>query len=55
MIQEPCSITGLMNPQISTTSFEASQVVDSLPPVEEFTEPENNQVHQEQIFAGEMT
>ena len=32
-IQEPCSFTGLMNPQISTTSVEASQVVDSLPPV----------------------
>ena len=54
-IQEPCSFTGLMNPQICTTSFEASQVVDSLPPVEEVTEPENNQVHQEQIVAGEMT
>ena len=49
-IQEPCSFTGLMNPQISTTSLEASQVVDSLPPVEEFSEPVYNQVNQEQIF-----
>ena len=30
-------------------------VVDSLPPVEEFTEPVYNQVHQEQSVAGEMT
>ena len=54
-IQELCSFTGLMNPQISTTSLEASQVVGSLPPVEEFTEPVYNHVHQEQIVAGEMT
>ena len=40
-----------MNPQIFTTSLEASQVVGSLPPVEEFTEPVYNQVHQEQIVA----
>ena len=39
-----------MNPQISTTSLEASQVVDSFLPVEEFTEPVYNQVNQEQIF-----
>ena len=31
------------------------KVVESLPPVEEFTEPVYNQVHQEQIVAGEMT
>ena len=54
-IQELCSFTGLMNPQISTVSLEASQVVGSLPPVEEFAEPVCNQVHQEQIVAGEMT
>ena len=54
-IQGPCSFNGLMNPQISTTSLEASQVVDSLPPVEEFTEPVYHQVHHEQIVAGEMT
>ena len=54
-IEELCSFTGLMNPQISTTSLEASQVVGSLPPVEEFTEPVYNPVHQEQIVAGEMT
>ena len=31
------------------------EVVDSLPPVQEFTEPGYNQVHHEQIVAGEMT
>jgi len=46
-IQELCSFTRLMNPQISTTSFEASQVVGSLPPVEEFTAPVHDQVRQE--------
>ena len=30
------------------------EIVDSLPPVEEFTEPGYNQVHHEQIVAGEM-
>ena len=44
-----------MNPQISTASPEAPQVVGSLPPLEEFTEPVYNQVYQEQIVAGEMT
>ena len=34
---------------------EASQVVDSLPPVEGFTEPLYHQVRHEQIVAGEMT
>ena len=34
---------------------EASQVVDLLPPVEEFAEPVYHQVHHEQIVAGEMT
>ena len=51
-IQELCAFTGLMNP---AASLEASQVVGSLPPVEEFTGPVYNQVHQEQIVAGEMT
>ena len=54
-IQELYSFTGLMNPQISATSLEAPQVVGSLPPFEEFTESVYNQVHQEQIVAGEMT
>ena len=54
-MQEPCSFTGLMNPEISTTSLEASQVVDSLLPDEEFTEPVYLQVHHEEIVAGEMT
>ena len=34
---------------------EIAEVVDSLRPVEEFTEPVYNQVHHEQIVAGEMT
>ena len=33
----------------------APQVIDSLPPLEEFTEPVYNQVHQEQIAASETT
>ena len=33
----------------------APQVVVSLPPFEDFTEPVYNQVHQEQIVTGEMT
>ena len=46
-----------MDPQFSSTAVEASapQVVVSLPPFEEFTAPVCNQVHQEQIVAGEMT
>ena len=50
-------ITSLVSPQFSSTAVEASapQVVVSLPPFEEFTAPVYNQVHQEQIVAGEMT
>ena len=33
----------------------APQAVVSVPPCEEFTEPEYNQVHQEQTVTGEMT
>ena len=46
-----------MNPQFSSTAVEAStpQVVVSLSPCEEFSAPVYNQVHQEQIVAGEMT
>ena len=49
--------TGLVNPQFSSTAVEASapQVVGSLPRSEKFDAPVNNQVHQEQIVAGEMT
>ena len=49
--------TVLVSPQFCGTAVEASalQVVVSLPPFEEFTEPVYNQVHQEQIVAGEMT
>ena len=54
-IQELCSLTGLMNPLTSTSSLEAPRVVGSLPPFEEFPEPVYNQVHQEQMVAGEMT
>ena len=47
----------LVSPQFSGTAVEASapQIVGSLPPFAEFTEPVYNQVHQEQIVAGEMT
>ena len=50
-------IAGLVTPQFSSTAVEASapQVVVSLPPFEEFTAPVYNQVHQEQIVAGEVT
>ena len=46
-----------MSPQFSSTAVEgfAPQDVGSPPPVEEFTEPVYNQVHHEQIVAGEMT
>ena len=48
---------GLVNPQFSNTDVEAyaPQVVGSFPPFEEFSAPVYNQVHQEQIVAGEMT
>ena len=50
-------IIGLVNPQFSSTAVEASapQVVVLLPLFQEFTAPVYNQVHQEQIVAGEMT
>ena len=50
-------ITGLVNPQYSITAVEASapQVVGSLPPSEEFDAPVYNQIHQQQIVAGETT
>ena len=51
-------ITGLMYPQFSSTEVEpfSPHVVGPLPPpLEEFTEPVYNQVHQEQIIARETT
>ena len=50
-------ITDLVRTQFSITNVEASapQVVGSLPPLEEFPAPVCNQVHQEQIVAGETT
>ena len=50
-------ITGLLYPQFSSTAVEPSapHVVDSLPPLEEFSAPGYNPVLQEQIIAGEMT
>ena len=46
-----------MNTQFSSTAVETSapQVFVLLPPFEEFGAPVYNQVHQEQIVAGEMT
>ena len=46
-------IAVLVNPQFSNTAVEASapQVVVSLLPIDEFTAPVYNQVHQEQIVA----
>ena len=50
-------MTGLVNLQFSSTAVEPCppHVVGPLPPLEEFTEPVYNQVHQEQIAAGETT
>ena len=50
-------IAGLVKPQSSFTAVEASapQVVGSLPPFQEFDAPVYNQIHQEQIVAGETT
>ena len=47
----------LVHPQFSSTAVEpfAPRVVDSLLPLEEFTEPVYDQVHQEQIAASDMT
>ena len=50
-------IPGLVIPHFSSFAEEAStlQVVVLLPSFEEFTAPVYNQVHQEQIVAGDMT
>ena len=50
-------ITGLVNPQFSITAVGSSapQVVVSLPLSAEFGAPVYDQIHQEQIVAGEMT
>ena len=50
-IQEQSIVTGLMNPQFSTSAVEAPQVVDSFPLLEDVAAREYNQVHQEQIVA----
>ena len=49
--------TGLVHPQFSFTAVEAfsPQVVGSLPPLDKFVAPVYNQIHQEQIVAGETT
>ena len=48
--------TGWGNPQFSITGVEVSapQAVGSFPPLEEFDVPVYNQIHREQIVAGEM-
>ena len=48
-------VTGFVSPLFSRTSVEgsASQVVDPLPPAEEFSEPVCNQVYRERFAAGE--
>ena len=48
-------VTGIVNPQFSRSAVEgsASQVVDPLPPIKEFTGPVYNLLHQEQFAAGE--
>ena len=43
--------TGLVNPQISTSAVEASQVVGPFPLSDDFAAPMYNQVHHEQIVA----
>ena len=50
-------VISLVYPQFSSTAVEpyAPRVVGSLLPLEKFTEPEYDQVHQEQIAASEMT
>ena len=50
-------ITGLANQQFSITGVEVSapQAVGSLSPFQEFDAPLYNQIHQEQIVAGETT
>ena len=48
-------VSGFVSPQFSSTAVEpsSSHVVDSLPPLDEFTEPVHNQADQKQIAAGE--
>ena len=50
-------VTGFASPLFSRTAVEgsASQVVGSLPPAEEFSEPVYDQVHRERFAAGETT
>ena len=50
-------ITDLVNPKFSISAVEAYplQVVGSLSPLEEFVVPVFNQIHREQIVAGETT
>ena len=48
-------VADLVNTQFSSTSVEASQVVGSILPYEEFSAPVYNQVHQDQMAAGETT
>ena len=50
--QEQSAVPELVNPQICTTSVEASQVFDSFPLSDDFAARMYNQVHQEQIVAG---
>ena len=48
-------VSGFVSPLFSRAAVEgsASQVVDPLPPAEEFSEPVCNQVHRERFAAGE--
>ena len=50
-------MTGLLYPQFSSTAVEpfSPHVVGPLPPLKEFAGPMYNQIHQEQIAAGETT
>ena len=50
-------IVGLVYPQFSSTAVEpfSPHVVGSVPPLEEFTEPMYNQIHQELFVAREIT
>ena len=50
VIPQERAVPDLVSPQIST-SVEASQVVGSIPPLEDFAACRYNQVHQEQIVA----
>ena len=45
------SLTGLVNPQISTSAVKISQVVDPFPLSDDFAAPMYNQVHQGQTVA----